>query len=269
MTYQTICAGFLQGDPRNQAVMDAAIKMALDQGAHLTGVHLVPPLNVPIYVAVPFPDDLMSSYYADAEAEGEKLHETFEARCESAGVRSREWQGGARTVLTVLQELAPVTDLFVLAQHISGDYDWLLGEATLLLGAPILAIPEAGNFETFGQNVLLAWAPRRECARAVRDAMPILRAADQVVVLRGDVADDARDVGLGAYLSRHGVKANIKHVTTDEVSIGDAILNAVTDEGCDMIVMGAYGHSRIREMTFGGATRQVLKHMTVPTVLSH
>jgi len=269
MSYQTICAGFLQGDPRNQAVMDAAIKMALDQGAHLTGVHLVPPLNVPIYVAVPFPDDLMASYYADAEAEGEKLQAVFEARCESAGVESREWHGGARTVLTVLEELAAVTDLFVLAQHTSGDYDWLLGEATLLLGVPILAIPEAGNFETFGKNVLLAWAPRRECARAVRDAMPILREADQVVVLRGDVADDARDVGIGAYLSRHGVRASIKHVTTDEVAIGDAILNAVTDEGCDMIVMGAYGHSRIREMTFGGATRNVLKHITAPTMLSH
>lgn len=134
MSYQTICAGFLQGDPRNQAVMDAAIKMALDQGAHLTGVHLVPPLNVPIYVAVPFPDDLMASYYADAEAEGEKLQAVFEARCESAGVESREWHGGARTVLTVLEELAAVTDLFVLAQHTSGDYDWLLGGSDALAG---------------------------------------------------------------------------------------------------------------------------------------
>lgn len=269
MTYQTICAGFLQGDPRNQAVMDAAIKMALDQDAHLTGVHLVPPLNVPMYGGIPLPDDMMSTYYAEADAEGEKLREVFEARCASAGVDSREWQGEARAVLSVLEEIAPVTDLFVLAQHMSGDHDWLLGDAALLLGTPILAIPEAGNFETFGKRVLVAWAPRRECTRAVRDAMPLLRAADQVVVLRGDVSDDARDVGIGAYLSRHGVQANIKHVTTDEVSIGDAILNAVTDEGCDMIVMGAYGHSRIREMAFGGATRQVLKHMTAPTILSH
>ncbi|MGZ0246925.1 MAG: universal stress protein [Alphaproteobacteria bacterium] len=99
--------------------------------------------------------------------------------------------------------------------------------------------------------------------------MPVLRAADKVVVLRGDVGDDARDVGVGTYLARHGVQANIKHVTTNAISIGDAILNAVTDEGCDTIVMGAYGHSRLREMTFGGATRHVLRHMTVPTLLSH
>lgn len=269
MTYRTICAGFLQGDPRNQSVMDAAIKLAKERDAHLTGVHLVPPLNLPIYAAVPFPDGMMSSYYAEADAEGDKLRETFDAHCQSAGLDSHEWQGGARSVLSVLEEIAPVTDLFVLAQHASGEHDWLLGEASLLLGVPILAIPESGTFESFGKTVLLAWAPRRECARAVRDAMPILREADQVVVLRGDVRDDARDVGVGAYLSRHGVNADIRHVTTDEVSIGDAILNAVTDYGCDMIVMGAYGHSRIREMAFGGATRHVLQHMTVPTILSH
>lgn len=269
MSYRTICAGFLQGDPRNQSVMDAAIKAALDHDAHLMGIHLVPSLNIPIYAAVPFPDGMMAKYYEDAKAEGQALRKTFEAECEHAGVTSHEWQDGVRSVLTALEEVAPVTDLFVLAQHGSGDHDWLLGEASLLLGAPILAVPEFGVFDTFGANVLLAWAPRRECARAVRDAMPILQNADQVVVLRGDVDEDGRDIGIGAYLARHGVTAEIKHVTTDEISIGDAILNAVTDEGCDMIVMGAYGHSRIREMAFGGATRHVLRHMTAPTVLSH
>lgn len=269
MSYQTICAGFLHGDSRNDAVMDAAIEVSLKHGAHITGVHLVPTLNVPVYVAVPFPDDMMGKYYEDAAADGEKLRATFEEKCKKAGVTFEDWQSGARSILPALEELAPVTDLFVLAQHASGDHDWLLGEASLLLGAPILAVPEAGTYTDFGNTILLAWAPRRECARAVRDAMPFLQAADKVVVLRGDVDEDARDIGVGAYLARHGVKAEIKHVTTSDISIGDAILNAVTDEGCDMIVMGAYGHSRIREMAFGGATRAVLQHMTAPTLLSH
>ena len=63
--------------------------------------------------------------------------------------------------------------------------------------------------------------------------------------------------------------AEIKHVNASQVSVGNAVLNAVTDEGCDMIVMGAYGHSRVRELAFGGVTRDVLEHMTVPTLLSH
>jgi len=269
MSYKTICAGFLYNDPRNPAVLDAAVKLAAEHGAHLIGVHLVPPLNVPVYAAVPLPDDIVSEYYADAEKAGGALQETFNAACQHAGVDSREWQGGARTVLSVLEEQANVVDLFVLAQHGFGDHDWLLGEACLMLGTPIFAVPEMGTYESFGKTILLAWAPRRECARAVRDAMPMLQKADKVVVLRGGSGNDAEDVGVGAYLARHGVKADIKHVTVGEVAIGDAILNAVTDEGCDMIVMGAYGHSRVREMAFGGATRDVLRHMTAPTLLSH
>ena len=269
MSYRTICAGFLHGDPRNQAVMDAAIQATLEHDAYLTAIHLVPTHNIPTYMAVPFPDDMMARYYDEAAEDGAALRKAFEEKCGKAGVTCHDWHGGARSILPALEEVAPMTDLFVLAQHGAGDHDWLLGEASLLLGVPILAVPEAGIFETFGTNILLAWAPRRECARAVRDALPFLQNAGKVVVLRGDVAEDGRDIGIGAYLSRHGVKAEIKHVTTSDISIGDAILNAVTDEDCDMIVMGAYGHSRIREMAFGGATRHVLQHMTAPTLLSH
>jgi nucleotide-binding universal stress UspA family protein len=132
-----------------------------------------------------------------------------------------------------------------------------------------MAIPEAGKFENIGKTILLAWTPKRECARAVRDAMPLLQQADRVVVFRGNAEDDGRDVEIGAHLARHGVKAEIKHVVAKEVSVGDAVLNTVTDEGCDLVVMGAYGHSRVRELAFGGVTRDVLEHMTVPPLLSH
>jgi len=93
MSYKTICAGFLYNDPRNPSVLDAAVKLAAEHGAHLIGVHLVPPLNVPVYAAVPLPDDIVSEYYADAEKAGGALQETFNAACQHAGVDSREWQG--------------------------------------------------------------------------------------------------------------------------------------------------------------------------------
>ena len=269
MSYQSICVGLLRGDSRNQATLDAAVRLAAERDAHLTGMLLIPPLNIPVYAAIPLPDDVMSDYYNDAEKEAEELCAVFEERCRSAGVTSNEWRGGAQNIVQSLQNIAPVTDLFVLTQHGGGDYSWLIGEASLALGTPVLAIPEAGNFESIGKSVLLAWSPRRECARAVRDAMPLLQDADRVIVFRGNAEDDGRDVELGAHLARHGVKVEIKHVDTHEVSLGNAVLNAVTDEGCDMVVMGAYGHSRIRELAFGGVTREVLEHMTVPTLLSH
>lgn len=269
MSYRSICVGLLRGDSRNQATLDAAIRLAARQDAHLTGMLLIPPLNIPVYAAIPLPDDVMTNYYSDADKEAEDLRALFESACRAAGVTSCEWQGSTQNIVQSLRDIAPVTDLFVLTQHADGDYGWLIGEASLALGTPILAVPEAGNFEEIGKTVLLAWTPRRECARAVRDAMPLLQEAGRVVVFRGNAGDDGRDIALGAYLARHGVTAEIKHVDTREVTIGNAVLNAVTDEGCDMVVMGAYGHSRVRELAFGGVTREVLGHMTVPTLLSH
>lgn len=269
MSYQSICVGLVRGDARNAATMAAAIRLAAQSDAHLTGILLVPPLNVPVYAAVPLPDDIISNYYDDADAEAEELRAAFESGCSGEGVTSFEWRGATRTVLQSLVDLAPVTDLYVLSQHGSGDYAWLIGEASLSLGVPILAIPESGTFDSFGKCVLLAWTPKRECARAVRDSMPLLQGADRVVVFRGNAADDGLDVEIGAYLARHGVNAEVKHVVSGDVSVGDAVLNTVTDEGCDLIVMGAYGHSRVREVAFGGVTRNVLQHMTVPTLLSH
>jgi nucleotide-binding universal stress UspA family protein len=269
MSYRSICVGLLRGDARNSDTLAAAAQLAAARDAHLTGMLLIPPLNIPVYAAIPLPDDVMSNYYDDADTEAEGLRAVFEDRCRAAGVASFEWQGSAQNIVQSLQNIAPVTDLFVLSQHGGGDYGWLIGEASLALGVPIMAIPEAGTFETIGKSILLAWTPKRECARAVRDAMPLLQKADRVVVFRGNADDDGRDVELGAYLARHGVKAEIKHIVAKEVSVGDAVLNAVTDEGCDLVVMGAYGHSRVRELAFGGVTRNVLEHMTVPTLLSH
>jgi hypothetical protein len=145
MSYRTICVGFLHDDDRNQAVMDTAIQVALTHGAHLTGVHLIPTLNVPAYLAITFPDDMMTAYYDAADAAGDALRKTFEAHCDSAGIESHEWLGGTRSVLVTLEELAPVTDLFVLSQQGSGDHDWLLREASLRPGVPVLAVPDVGQ----------------------------------------------------------------------------------------------------------------------------
>lgn len=269
MSYKSITVGLVRNDARNAETMAAAVRLAARYDAHLTGILLVPPLNIPIYAAVPLPSDLVADFYADAEREAGESGEAFEAACKAEGVDSMEWRGAGKSILRELEDLAPVTDLMVLTQHGSGEFGWLVGEASLLVGVPIFAVPEAGTFADVGKRVLLAWTPKRESTRAIRDAMPLLRGAESVVVFRGNAEKDGRDVELGAHLARHGVGADIKHVTAREVSVGDAILNTVSDENCDMIVMGAYGHSRVREIAFGGVTHHVLNHMTVPTLLSH
>ena len=130
-------------------------------------------------------------------------------------------------------------------------------------------MPRVGEYDSVGKNVLVAWTRRRESTRVVREALPLLTKADRVLVLRANPPDDGREAEIGAYLARHGVKVDIKDAVVKEVSIADAILNTVSDEGCDLIAMGAYGHSRVREYTFGGVTRDILRHMTVPTLFAH
>ena len=145
----------------------------------------------------------------------------------------------------------------------------------LASGRPILAVPYAGQFETVGRRVLIGWNATREATRAVNDAMPLLAAADVVTVLTIDAreAPDAHGELPGAdislHLARHGVKATIERTVSAGVPAGEVLLSRAADLGADLLVIGAYGHSRMRELLLGGATRSILQSMTVPVLMSH
>ncbi|HZB90176.1 MAG TPA: universal stress protein, partial [Stellaceae bacterium] len=128
---------------------------------------------------------------------------------------------------------------------------------------------------TLGQTVLIGWKSGREAARAVNDALPLLQQARSVTVLAinpedgigGDGDVPAADIAL--HLARHGVKAAAAHTVAKEIDEGDALLNYADDISADLIVAGAYGHSRLSELVFGGVSRTLLTTMTVPVLLSH
>ena len=125
-----------------------------------------------------------------------------------------------------------------------------------------------------GERVLIAWKGTREAVRAVRDALPILRAAQRVVLI--EVADDAPPndaqrialLEVQAWLNRHDVESEVR-LESGADAAGDVLLSRASDFESDLIVMGAYGHSRVREWVLGGVTRHLLNHMTVPTLMSH
>ena len=122
--------------------------------------------------------------------------------------------------------------------------------------------------------MLVCWNASREATRAITDALPILKRADHVTVLAVNPDDGA---GHGAvpgadishYLARHGVRAEANRTYAEDIDIADAILSRASDLGCDLIVMGAYGHSRVREWIFGGVTRSIMRTMTRPVLISH
>jgi nucleotide-binding universal stress UspA family protein len=140
-------------------------------------------------------------------------------------------------------------------------------------GRPVIFVP---YIQTGGVNldrIMVCWDGSRTASRAVADAMPFLKKAKQVEIVivsnKPAKADELPGVDLGQHLARHGLKVDIKRITSPDNDVPSTILSHAADSSADMIVMGGYGHSRLREFVLGGATRGLLESMTVPVLMSH
>ncbi|HYM73065.1 MAG TPA: universal stress protein [Stellaceae bacterium] len=143
------------------------------------------------------------------------------------------------------------------------------------LGRPVLVIPYAGEFADFDRHVLVAWSGTREAARALYDAMFLLERADAVTVLEVDPPGsapgqaDLAAADVVAALKRRGIAAAAVQTVSDGTPVADVILSRAADLTADLVVMGAYGHSRLRELVMGGVSRSIFQQMTVPVLMSH
>jgi nucleotide-binding universal stress UspA family protein len=135
----------------------------------------------------------------------------------------------------------------------------------------VLIIPHEGGQTEIGKRVLIAWKPTREAARAVRDSIALLHKADEVTILTVEPAEAGSRSGeaLAAFLARHGIRAALRPDYGDEDDVGDIILSHARDVSADLIVMGAYGRSHMREVILGGATERIIAATTVHTLMSH
>ncbi|HJQ60091.1 MAG TPA: universal stress protein [Vineibacter sp.] len=186
------------------------------------------------------------------------------------GVRM-EWRSLEGRPVSLLAGAGSVADIIVMSQDPHDADVPMVAAVVLTAGRPVLCVPHTGSFATCGRRILLAWNGSRESARATHDALPLLRRAGAVRIFAGDTVSDggASPEDAAAHLAAHGAKVDLRRGTLGDVDAGRAILDAATEWGADLIVMGAYGHSRLREWVFGGATRTVLRSMTVPTLLSY
>jgi nucleotide-binding universal stress UspA family protein len=136
-------------------------------------------------------------------------------------------------------------------------------------------VPHAGHTGSIGRRVLIGWNGSPEAARAVHDALPLMVGAEAVTVVTIDPegGPGANEEGPGAdiarHLARHGLPVMVRRVTGPAAAAGDLLLNEAADLGADLIVMGAFGHSRLREFVLGGATRTLLAQMTAPVLMAH
>jgi nucleotide-binding universal stress UspA family protein len=151
-----------------------------------------------------------------------------------------------------------------------GDIFLTLAEAVVTAAScPVLVLPDNPP-AALGRNILVAWKPRREAARALRDALPLLHAADNVIVTTiSDAASEESVASLQAFLRAHGIRADVRRDQGSDGRAGEILLDQAARLGCDTLVMGAYGHSRFRELVLGGATRYVLERAPICVVMSH
>jgi nucleotide-binding universal stress UspA family protein len=150
-------------------------------------------------------------------------------------------------------------------------FNEIIEEVLFNSGRPVLMVPYAGTFEAIGRKVLVGWKSTAEAARALNDAIPLMRGAEQITIMTSDPADGDGDepvADIALHLARHGLTVLATHTISDGLRGDDILLNQAADTGADLLVMGAYGHSRMRERMLGGVTRGILQSATVPVLLS-
>jgi nucleotide-binding universal stress UspA family protein len=140
-------------------------------------------------------------------------------------------------------------------------------------GRPIVIVPYINKSPLKLDRVMVAWDASRNAARAIADAMPFLeraKAIDVVIVASDRVkSDEIPGADIGQHLARHGLNVEVKRIVATETDVASTILSHAADTGADFLVMGGYGHSRLREFILGGATRGILSSMTIPALMSH
>jgi nucleotide-binding universal stress UspA family protein len=209
----------------------------------------------------------------------ELLRERFESMVWERAT-SAEWRNLEGEPLVGMLREAKEAGLLVAGQLDESDADsfvapQFLESIILESGRPVLVVPYAGAFETVGTRVLVAWDGGRECARALHDALPLL-AGSRVHLLHANAAlhslhPDATPAAAALRLLRDvGAEVSTDYVSAvSDLEIGELILSRAADCGADLIVMGAYGHGRFRELVLGGVTKTILSSMTVPVLLAH
>ncbi|GAA4112150.1 universal stress protein [Aminobacter aganoensis] len=278
MPFKTIVA-IIQSERDAARVLDVAIPFADRHESHLIGVH-AEALAMPYTTAVGFPDTEFIQANSDlCKERAEKVQKAFLGRIETAGV-SFEWRSfesfSGDSALSGV-ESARCADLVIVAQStpeakdsVAADIDSLIYEA----GRPVLVVPHSAPLISTFRRVLVAWNGSREAARAAFDALPFILEADQTEILVVDPIEtaaqsiDAAGAEIASAFARHGAKVSVSIEASRGHTIDAVIHNKVVQTGADLLVMGAYSHSWLREFLFGGVTRSVLQSGDTAILLS-
>ena len=266
----------IEASERGRLCLETALELAVQHDAHLTGLAVKAPFYIPSFAAAQVPPDIYTAMSEEQDQRIAKAKDMFE---ESVRAHSRQdrcqWVQADGDIASAITDLSRFSDLVILGQEDEDKdaetYQSVPDNVILSSARPVLVIPYIGTPANMGSSVLIAWDGSREAARAVFDARPLLEKAGSITVLSANPGkgEDAPGADLARYLAEHGITATIQKTISDGVSVGDLLLNEISEGGYDLAVMGGYGHLRLREMILGGVTRHMLGHMTIPVLFAH
>lgn len=279
MTFKTILV-HCHDVRRVERILQVAVPLARTVDAHLLGLAVVPP-----FVVVPAMDGAGASVTVEEHrvAYGKDLAElarSFAGHTADLALPS-EWRVADASFATAADriiEQGRCADLVVLCQ---ADPEWtgsaLLEDperVILSAGRPVLVVPNNGSVASPPRRVTVAWNGGREAARATFDSLPFLQRAEAVDVVAVNpgtdkLGGDLPAAEICAALARHGVKCQESEASAAAGDVGSELLKRAGTFGSDLLVMGCYGHSRLREFVLGGASRHILRHMHIPVLMSH
>jgi nucleotide-binding universal stress UspA family protein len=261
--------------------IEAAVGLAAAHDAHLTGVYVISEASPASFAQGYLPADLLTALQQEVRARADAALARFAAVAQRNQIafETRVDRVLSTDIADALATNARYADLVILGQidpddALTGPH-YLPEQVILGCGRPALVVPYIGPAATLGERIVIAWDASREAARAVNDALPLLERARTVKVITinprqepfGHGEEPGADIGL--HLARHDIKIEVERVVSREIDVANTILSQAANEGADLLVMGAYGHSRLHEYVLGGVTRTILAEMTVPVLMSH
>jgi nucleotide-binding universal stress UspA family protein len=265
-------------DAPHDAAADFAISVARAFEAHLAGIGFAYEPVVPGTMFGSVAVELMAKHRAECEKAARSAVSYFDEAARRLGLsaESRVQTASPVEAASMFGQIARRFDLSVVTQAAPDQLPGrqLIIEAALFeSGRPVLVVPYIQRDGLKLDRVMVCWDGSRNAARAVGDAMPLLKRAKavEVVIVAGEAgkSDEIPGADIAHHLARHGLKVELRRIVSPTLDVANTILSHAADAGTDFIVMGGYGHSRMRELVLGGATRGILTSMTVPTLMSH
>jgi nucleotide-binding universal stress UspA family protein len=260
------------------ARLDVAVELANTFGSHLACLYAVRTQTMPSG-AMEAREILLEAQKRLQAENAKAARRSYDECLQRTGFDKAEWRASRRDPLEAMVLHARYADLIVIGQlnpewesGVEADFERAL---PIAVGKPVLMVPYAFERRPIGRRVLVAWNASREAARAVCDALPLLKRAGQVDVVAfepgksGAAHGEEPGADIALYLARHGVKVTVSRVDAPDLDVGNQLLSRAFDLSADLIVMGAWGHSRLRELVLGGVTRTLLESMTVPVLMAH